>query len=57
MGDFARTVTSQDLIDNFGYMAGDTIQFRVAAKNTWGRSEFAYPNISNMVATTLELLI
>jgi len=52
-----REVDCQDLIDNFGYHAGDKITFRVAASNSWGDSEWAYPNVDDMNATTLELLI
>jgi len=52
-----REVDCQDLIDFFGYHAGDKITFRVAASNQWGESEWAYPNVDDMNATTLALLI
>lgn len=47
----------QKLIDNFGYQAGDTITFRVRASNSVGASEWSYPTTSNMLATSLFMLI
>lgn len=47
----------QDLIDQFGYQAGDTIVFRVKAINEVGPSEWAYPRAADMQATSLSMLI
>jgi len=47
----------QDLINNYGYQAGDTITFRVRANNSVGESEWSYPAISNMQAYSLSMLI
>lgn len=55
--DFGKEFSCQALIDNFGYQAGDTITFRVNAKNEFGNSEWAYPLLSDMQATSLSMLI
>lgn len=46
-----------ELINNFGYQAGDKITFRVRAINSVGPSEWAYPAIDAMDAYTLTMLI
>jgi len=55
--EFGRQFDCQDLIDEFGYQAGDTITFRVNAVNSVGESEWSYPQIADMQATSLSMLI
>lgn len=45
------------LISEFGYQSGDTVVFRVMAENTIGESEWAYPTLANMEATTFLMLL
>lgn len=41
----------------FGYAKGDKITFRVAATNSFGDSEWAYPEFAVASATTFSLLL
>jgi len=55
--DSGRQFSCQDLIDNFGYQKGDTIEFRVSVTNEFGDSEWAYPTEANKKAESLSMLI
>lgn len=55
--DFGVEFDCQELLDNYGYQAGDTITFRVRASNDVGASEWSYPTPANMIATSLSMLI
>jgi len=47
----------EKLVDDFGYQHGDKISFRVAAENSFGQSEWAYPTLENMNALSFNMLI
>lgn len=47
----------QELVNNYGYQAGDTIVFRVNASNSVGNSEWSYPDSGSLEATTFSMLI
>lgn len=54
---FGREFDCNELIENFGYQAGDTITFRARAENSVGWSEWSYPAIGDMNAYSLSMLI
>jgi len=57
VGDLGKEFSCQDLVDNMGYQKGDTIQFRAAATNSFGDSEWAYPTTANTNAFTFSMLL
>ena len=59
VSDGAVEIDCSDLIGSsgFGYANGDKITFRVAATNSFGDSEWAYPSASTSLATTFSMLL
>jgi len=55
--DFGVEFNCQNLVDDFGYQAGDTIVFRVNASNSVGDSEWSYPDSGSLGATSFSMLI
>lgn len=51
------TFDCEKIVENFGYQHGDKISFRVAVKNSFGYSEWAYPTLENMEAVSFNMLI
>jgi hypothetical protein len=52
-------INCSDLVGSsgFGYANGDKITFRVAATNSFGDSEWAYPSVDVQKATTFSMLL
>ena len=57
LSSYVATFDCQNLVENFGYQHGDKISFRVAVKNSFGYSEWAYPTLGNMNAVSFNMLI
>jgi hypothetical protein len=59
VSDGAVEIDCSDLIGSsgFGYANGDKITFRVAATNSFGDSEWAYPSTLEQKATTFSMLL